>query len=125
MHCLIYMICLFFSLGLLMSCEKYEDKRLTVKVLEGNVHSPIEGIKVVLKKKKRKGIFNSKVLNEDSALTNSLGEVYIDVRNYNMNDVYYLINANPNQESIYFEYWIETLSIQEFDSIQTIYLWRD
>lgn len=56
MHCLIYMIYLFFSLGLLMSCEKYEDKRLTVKVLEGNVHSPIEGIKVVLQKKKRKGI---------------------------------------------------------------------
>lgn len=108
-----------------MSCEKYEDKRLTVKVLEGNVHSPIEGIKVVLQKKKRKGIFNSKVLNEDSALTNSLGEVYIDVKNYNMNDVYYLINANPNQESIYFESWIETLSIQYFDSIQTIYLWRD
>lgn len=86
-------------LGMMMSCNKHEDKRLTVRVVEGYVDSvPIRNIKVIVEKRKPARIWGYNILWKDSLYTDSNGEVVFNVEKFDQKDIDYRINVNPELE---------------------------
>ena len=109
-------------LGMMMSCNKYEDKTLVIKVLSSEYLTPLEGIKVTISKRKKKGILDHKVLEEDVFITNSIGEIYYSDKDYAREKVYYMAHANLGREDTSYDVDSKYITFESLDSIYTLYL---